>query len=482
VVWLGAAIGAAPAQADGGYYAGALGARASGRAGAFAARADDLTAAYYNPAGLAKLDGTIIQIGNRFSHNDYSYTRAPTLDWGHTDSGGQPPTVTFAPANNGAPWQPVEPLLGVASNLGLRGWGFALSAFAPPGVSRFEVPLDGGQRYMMLKREAIIVNYAASIAWRLRDLFGIGVSLEWISVPRLVYSLVIDGTPFAGAGNPVSSDLDIQATTTGSDPFVFNAIVGGWFRPAPYLEIGVSGQVVPSEIATHSRLTATPLTSSLGSLTLTRKGVPADDVSVRLPMPLLARAGARYRHLTAGRETFDIELDVEYETWSRVNRFSVETNGLDANLEGQAVPLGRIDIQKHWRDTLSVKLGGDVALVPDRWTLRGGVFYETAVADPAYANVDFSGGPQAGAAAGASMLFGRLEIAAAYQLRVQTAVSVAEGDARVYQQVPGSACQSPYNDTSTCNPHYLNQPSPTVNAGRYSATSHFVSFGVIYRY
>ena len=58
---------------------------------------------------------------------------------------------------------------------------------------------------MMLSREAIILNYAASAAWKYHDLFGVGVTLEWISVPRLNYSLVIDGTPFAGAANPVSS-------------------------------------------------------------------------------------------------------------------------------------------------------------------------------------------------------------------------------------------------------------------------------------
>ena len=78
------------------------------------------------------------------------------------------PAVTFDPASNGTPWQMLEPLLGVASNLGTRDWGFALAAFAPPGISREEFPLDGGERYMMVKREAIIVNYAASIAWRSR--------------------------------------------------------------------------------------------------------------------------------------------------------------------------------------------------------------------------------------------------------------------------------------------------------------------------
>ena len=60
---------AATALADGGYYSGTLGARAAGRGGAFAARADDLTAVSHNPAGLANLDGTEIELGNILSYN-----------------------------------------------------------------------------------------------------------------------------------------------------------------------------------------------------------------------------------------------------------------------------------------------------------------------------------------------------------------------------------------------------------------------------
>ena len=141
-------------------------------------------------------------VGNRFSHNGYSYTRAPTLDWGNAP-GGVAPTVTFDQVSNGKPWQAAEPLLAVASNLGLRDFGFALAAFAAPGASNLTFPPGGGQRYMMLEREAIILNYAASAAWKFRDVFGVGATLEWIDVPRLDYSLVIDGSPFAGAANPV---------------------------------------------------------------------------------------------------------------------------------------------------------------------------------------------------------------------------------------------------------------------------------------
>jgi len=59
---------------------------------------------------------------------------------------------------------------------------------------------------------------------------------------------------------------------------------------------------------------------------------------------------------------------------------------------------------------------------------------------------------------------------------------VSESQARVYQQVPASACQPPYTDSIACNPHYLGQPAPAVNAGSYAATSQALSLALLYRY
>ena len=92
--------------------------------------------------------------------------------------------------------------------------------------------------------------------------------------------------------------------------------------------------------------------------------------------------------------------------------------------------MNTIKIAKHWRNTLAVKLGGDVAVIPDRLAVRGGAFYETAVAEAAYANVDFAGGPMMGGSLGGSLRVGRLEIALAYQLRHMSSVSVSEANGR----------------------------------------------------
>ncbi len=476
---VGGTVLATVALAEGGYYSGSLGARAAGRGGAFVARADDLTAVSYNPAGLATLDATQVELGNIFSHNAYAYTRQPTLDYAR-EQGGVAPLVSFAKVSNGQPWQALDPMLGVASRLGLPDWAFALAAYAPPGISNLAFPAGGGQRYMMVEREAMFLKYAASAAWKHQDVFGFGASAEWIHVPRLKYSVVVDGTQFNGAANPVASDLDILATMKGSSLFTFNATLGAWYRPVPSWMFGVSGQVVPANVVTHGTLNLSMVNDlGWGEPVLTRAdGTPADDVDVTLPLPLVGRAGARYIHLAGGREVFDLELDVEYVTWSRVDRFTIDTHRKTANYAGQNVDLDKLYIEKRWRDTFAVRLGGDYVAIPGHLTLRAGAYYESAVAKPAYANVDFAGAAQMGGALGASVFVGRLEIALAYLLKLQPSFSVSEADARVYQQSPASLCPG---DPGYCHPD-LNGQLPVINAGTYSASSHLVLLNLRYRY
>jgi len=470
-----------PAARGAGYFNGATGARATGRGGAFTARADDLAAVAFNPAGLGHLKSSLVQAGNRFSYNAHSYQRAPTLDWGNTDN-GIPRYVEFAKVENESPWQPLDPMLGVASKLGLDDWAFALVAFAPSGVSKEKFPVGGGQRYMMVEREAIILNYSASAAWKFRESFGFGASLQWIAVPKLEYSLVIDGSPYSGAANPVASELDMVATTKGRDDFTLNLVLGGWYRPVPFLEFGASAQVLPSAMTTNSTLNVKAANPGLvGDVRLVRNGKPADDVRIDFPMPLTFRTGVRYRQLDGERELFDLELDATYETWSRVQRFVVESDHLVANYQEQLVPIDRIEIEKRWRNTLTLALGGDYAALPERFTARAGLNYETAVADDAYANVDFASGPFFGLAAGGSVYYGRFELAFAYEYRFQPTLSVAEREARVYQEVPGSQCRAPFTG-SACSAAYQGLPAPAVNAGSYHSYNHVAALDLLYRF
>ncbi len=445
-------------------------------------RGDDLSAVQLNPASLAHIKGTLIELGNRFSYNALSFERQPTQDWGHTQN-GVPPRVPFAEVDNGQPWQAVDPMLGAISDLGLRDWRFALAIYSPAGVGREDFPIDGGQRYMMVSRDTKIIDYGASVAWNHDDVFGFGASLLWIWIPKLKYQLVIDASTFPRSANPVSSALDMLATVDGSDPFTFNMVVGAWYKPAPFLELGISAQVIPTQIKAASKLSLQPLTSAIMDQVVLRRGTEVtNDVSLTLPLPITARAGARYVRRQGKRELFDVELDGTYEAWSAVRDFTLDARGLTVEFLSQRLALTKIEVPKHWHDTVGVQLGSDYAVLADLLTLRGGVFYQTALASPAYAHVDFLSGSRLGATIGASVLLGSFEIALAYEYRYMPTIRGAEADARVYQQTPGSQCVAPYTDPDLCNAAYLGQPAPAVNAGSYRADSSVASLDLLYRF
>jgi hypothetical protein len=204
-------------------------------------------------------------------------------------------------------------------------------------------------------------------------------------------------------------------------------------------------------------------------------------VRLTLPLPLSARAGVRYRGLQGEQELFDIELDVVYEAWSRVDRFRLDSGGLTAELRGQRIDIGNIDIDKRWRDTLGLQLGGDY-VVTQLFTVRAGLFYATAAAPKKYAHVDFVSGAQLGGALGASLRVLGAEIALAYQLRLHPAVHLSEGEAAVFQETPGSQCDPPYTDEDLCHPQYLGRPAPAINAGEYRAHAHALSLDVLYAF
>jgi long-subunit fatty acid transport protein len=477
-----ATLAAGAAVADGGYFSGSKGARGSGRGGAFAARADDVSAVSFNPAGLTHIGATVVQVGNRFSYNERTFQRNPTLDWGNLQDGA-PPYVEFAKVANQAPWQVLDPFVGVASSFGLKDWAFAFAAYSPAGTAREVYPAEGGQRYMMVRRNAQMIDYSLAAAWKYDEMFGVGASVHWIAVPTLEYGLIIDGDN--GRANPVTSTFDIRASVKGSDYFTLNAILGAWVRPTENFELGLSAQVLPSEIRASSKLSVGFVTPKPGMpIVLTRDEVVADDVSLSLPLPMTMRLGARYRYLEAGQELFDIELDGVYETWSRVERFRVDSNNLIASYTGQNVPIGVIDVTKQWRDTLGIHVGGDYSILPQRVTARAGFYYETPVAPAGYSNIDFTDGPQLGGALGASVFFGKLELALTTEYRAQTTVRVADADARVYQAVPGSACEPPYTNSTQCGAEgqYLGQPGPPINGGTYDAYSVVASLEGTYRF
>ena len=442
----------------GGYYIGPIGGKAVGRAGAFTARADDLSAVYYNPAGLSFLDGLHVQLDNKLSYNFFEFQRQPL-----TDTTGMV-TTTFEPVQSETTFQPLTPLLGVG--YGISDWAFALVAYAGSGVSNMDFPEDGPQRYMMVSREGLFVNYALNVAWQPTPKLSIGAGVQVVTVPSLRYQLVINGGPAGfGGDNPVMNNLDIMATVEGTDPFTLNAVLGVLYKVSPAFELGLSGQVLPSKIEAKGPISLDAVNYD-DAVETYRGPDAADDVTLTLPLPMTARLGARYINRRAdGSELFDIELDLTYETLSDVERFTMDSNGMVAEFQSNEIEIGTIQVEKQWNDTIGASLGGDFNAIQDLLTVRAGAYWESAASDPEYTNVDFITGTQLGGTVGASLLFGDLSLALAYEFRYQPEVTNQTAEGRVYQVAP-----------------LQSDATPVVNGGTYRAHSHSAAIGLAYKF
>src|SRR5690606_20327366 len=112
----------------GGFFVPGAGPTGQGRAGAFAAKADDPTAISYNPAGYAKLDGTQLYVGANFLRLALSYQRAGVYEPTGVDEPGAYEGQPFPLVENGSEntigfggFQ-VLPTLALSSDLGHPEW------------------------------------------------------------------------------------------------------------------------------------------------------------------------------------------------------------------------------------------------------------------------------------------------------------------------------------------------------------------------
>src|SRR5690606_31122833 len=123
--------------------------------------------------------------------------------------------------------------------------------------------------------------------------------------------------------------------------------------------LGVSGRVVPAYLNFEGdfELRRIPGQTQFSDAQL---AVPGAAARLDLVVPPTARLGARYVHREGEREVFDVELDLVYEAWSMIERYDVELDGTIILFSG-GVEAPDTLIEKRWRDTLSVRLGGTVA-------------------------------------------------------------------------------------------------------------------------
>lgn len=405
------------------------------RGGAWVARASDPLAAFYNPAGLAGQDTRLILNANlAFKHTCFNRIKA-TND---TTADGIAPGGAYPQACNEGGTFP-NPQIAMTIKVNDR-VGVGLALLGPSGVANTSWPefVDGKaapQRYLLLKANALLLTPTVAIGVRATDWLRVGASFQWgfataqfssasdalntdgsppekndVKATLLAKSYFIPGFTLGAIASP-STMVDIAGWFKWSAPANLTADVAtyaNYFRPA-VANGGMDNKVVFGYSKEADCAGGTPPGPN-GPICGPDKG------SVKLVIPMEAKIGVRIHKPVAGadpnrrdpvsQDVWDAELDF---TWANNSAFDALQIRFPSNPDGSAIiPVngtggklpGNADQIHAYKDVIGVRLGGDWNALPDRLTVRGGVFAETDGQDPRYQNIDFIGAARFGMAIG----------------------------------------------------------------------------------
>ncbi|KAK1548124.1 hypothetical protein Q3G72_009530 [Acer saccharum] len=337
----------APCAQAAGLFLAPRGVRALARAGAFVAGADDVHALSYNPAGLARARHQLV-LDAALPIHDTSYTRSILGDG------------NYEPVSQGRGLGVPSPTLGVVHDLGLSkyGLGFGLSVSADyPLMQNWADPTDtplAPQRYAIGSFDGTaMARVAAGVGYRPWPLLAVGASLQLL-VGSFNSQSTISTCDGASCIQPENPSYDAVIAMQAKNIVVPGAAFGLKLHVRPWLVLGASwetGYTIAQQARVRIRLPTAPIYANA----VLDPPEPVAKVTMRLPQT--ARLGVEARKVGLGC----IELSAVFEPWHVHDSIDValQTATLRQVLALDTYSIGNISLARGFRDTYSVRLGGE---------------------------------------------------------------------------------------------------------------------------
>lgn len=311
-------------------------ARATAQGEAFVAQADDASAIYYNPAGLAQLEGTQFTSG--------LYLSFPNIRF-HPVGGGErkPKDDVF-----------LLPHFYAASDLGLPKWRFGLGFNVPFG-NIITWGHDGAFAAVVDKSQMAIYNVAPTVAYQLNEQLSLGAGLN------IYYGDLL--TRFRYAPPLFTSDFEFRA-----DGMAVGANVGLLWKPHWQHSIGVIWRSPFSINFNGNAVVHNPPPP----LVLPDPGPSPANLTMDFPQSVAV--GYAFRPV----KNWKLEVDVEWTNWDTLNVCTLRSS----NPYVAADP--RATVPFNWKDSFYYEFGTQYDL-NDRWSLLAGyIFSEDSVPSGTY--------------------------------------------------------------------------------------------------
>ncbi len=311
---------------SGGFQLNEHGAKGMAQAGAFAARANDGSAIFYNPAGLGFQSRPSVYLGATVIVPSASFW-GPTQNNQNTRSDNK--QLVFTPVNAYVVVPAMERLtvgFGVMNPYGLG--------------TQWDENWVG--RFLTVKVDLKSFYFTPTIAYRITDELSIGAGFSYVTGSVLLQKKVAIAS-VATTPEPMVS-LDLTGTGTGWT-------AGAIYKFSPSLSVGVSYRSSVKMDASGSA-SFDPNYAALG--------LPAGDASATITLPATGFAGIAYKV----NDKLEIEADLQYIWWSSYDQLKVD---FKSNNTSSIAP-------KNYIDTYIARVGGEYALGDLK--IRGGYYFD----------------------------------------------------------------------------------------------------------
>lgn len=442
--------------AAGGYTFPENGSKAVGRGGAYGLGGVGPEALYFNPALLSRLRGYQLTLDLNLVNQSASFQRAP--------EGEGEDRVTFPEVSNQKGDLPccssfLAPMFFASADFGLKDFTAAIGIYGPSAYGTNVYPMDGPQRFVLIESNLLQVYYSLAAAYHWQGL-RVGGTLQLTHL-TVDLTTTASGAFSARAADDEDPSQDIYTTLEVSDVQP-TGIVGVAYDISPALSVGLSYKLpVSFEQTGTAKLQIN--NEALAEVTSLDDG----EAVFRTNEADVLRGGVRYAYIDAlSREIFDVELTGTYEFWSRQDQFEIELPDLVLSFNPNNptyVPIETLEVPKKWKDSWSLRLGGDFNAAP--WlSVRLGGFYESSPIPESTTHMDFFSFDRWGGALGATVLLGDVELDLGYLYLLNETRRVDNGELRIIAPQAGG------------------QGDKVVNNGTYDADIHLLSLGLTWRF
>jgi long-chain fatty acid transport protein len=342
-----------------------IGARALAMGGAFIGLANDLSALYWNPAGLAffKVKTFGFYGADIIPSGTYNLTLPDPI----AAALGVSPTVVDTSTQTkhylGAMFGYVHP---ISDNL-VAGFGvYQPSGLGAAWPSADLAYLSGNRQDIEWMSKVGLITFAPTLAYKVNDRISFGAQLN------VNYGIFDIGT-YAGKLEPplVPATFDLGQYEESEKGWGIGATFSALFKPSETFSLGLSLRT-PTTI----KFSGEAKISNLGFLGF----AGASDMEREVKWPLWVGGGAAFKPLA----NLTLTADLQYSAWNVID--VIETTYTDPLWAQLMSASGKTEMPMHWDNRIQFRCGAEYAL-KSGLALRAGYYYDPAPAPDTTMNI-----------------------------------------------------------------------------------------------